>query len=184
MNTETKTRLTRQDWIDAGLQALREQGKSGVRIVPLAARLKVTTGSFYHHFKGLDALRDALLVTWEAEQTDSVIEAVSQNGLGPEEQLRQIMLRVFARDETRYDSAFRSWALTDDVVRTAVAQVRAKRHCFLTSLFEAAGFDAATARFRARVFRAYVVGVDPDELRQNSSWRSEVERVLSEILLR
>ena len=52
-------RLSRQEWIDAGLKAMARDGVDAVRIERLAAALKVTKGSFYWHFKDRDALLEA-----------------------------------------------------------------------------------------------------------------------------
>jgi AcrR family transcriptional regulator len=52
-------RLTRQDWIDAALEALETGGVPAVAVEPLASRLGVTKGSFYWHFKD----RNELLAT-------------------------------------------------------------------------------------------------------------------------
>jgi AcrR family transcriptional regulator len=40
-------RLSDEDWIEAAIQALLDEGPSGIRIARLARRLGVTTGSFY-----------------------------------------------------------------------------------------------------------------------------------------
>jgi AcrR family transcriptional regulator len=64
VNGETE-RLGRDDWIRGALDLLSSTGVEGVKIVPLAERLGVTSGSFYWHFKNRRELQDALLDYWE-----------------------------------------------------------------------------------------------------------------------
>ena len=70
-------RLGREDWIRAALELLVTAGVEGVKIVPLAERLGVTSGSFYWHFKNRRELHDALLEYWEREMTDAAMEAAT-----------------------------------------------------------------------------------------------------------
>ena len=61
MATTGKTRLSREDWELAALDAIADGGIGAVAIEPLAAALGVTEGSFYAHFPSRDALIDAYL---------------------------------------------------------------------------------------------------------------------------
>ncbi|MEV0081899.1 TetR/AcrR family transcriptional regulator [Saccharopolyspora sp. NPDC050642] len=42
----------KQDWLDAGLEILADQGVPALTIDRLATKLGLTKGSFYHHFGG------------------------------------------------------------------------------------------------------------------------------------
>jgi len=53
MVAKAATRLTREDWVRGAIEALQERGVDGVKIVVIAHRLGVTSGSFYWHFMGL-----------------------------------------------------------------------------------------------------------------------------------
>ena len=59
--------LSRSAYFDVALELLAEGGHDGLTIAALCARLGVTKGSFYHHFRDLCAFTDALLAYWEAE---------------------------------------------------------------------------------------------------------------------
>jgi AcrR family transcriptional regulator len=54
-------RLSKSDWIDHGLHTLTAQGPGALKVGPMAARLKVSRGSFYWHFRDIADFRDALL---------------------------------------------------------------------------------------------------------------------------
>ena len=49
-------RLDRRAWVEAALAALAEGGAAAVKVERLAAKLKVTKGSFYWHFRDRDEL--------------------------------------------------------------------------------------------------------------------------------
>ena len=68
------THLTTTDWLQAALEMLADAGIGAVKIVPLAKRLGVTSGSFYWHFHNRPELYDAILDYWEREMTDKVME--------------------------------------------------------------------------------------------------------------
>ena len=73
-------KLSREDWINRGLQVLAEEGMEAVRVEPLAKRLNVTKGSFYWHFKNRQALLLEILQAWVNLQTDSIINLVETAG--------------------------------------------------------------------------------------------------------
>ena len=50
METQNKRRLTREDWVRETLKDLQQRGIDGVKIVIIAERLGVTSGSFFWHF--------------------------------------------------------------------------------------------------------------------------------------
>ncbi|HZA04674.1 MAG TPA: TetR family transcriptional regulator, partial [Propionibacteriaceae bacterium] len=56
----------RQRWLEAGVEALAEEGAAGLKIDRLTRRLGVTKGSFFHHFAGSAAYQSALLKHIEA----------------------------------------------------------------------------------------------------------------------
>lgn len=70
--------MSRKDWIIGALELLSTAGVQGLKIVPLAEHLGVTSGSFYWHFKNRRDLYDALMDYWEREMTDAAIEAAKR----------------------------------------------------------------------------------------------------------
>ena len=72
LKTERSGRLSAEDWAQAALDLIAEQGVAAVAVEPLARRLGVTKGSFYWHFPSRDALLQAALERWEANEQESV----------------------------------------------------------------------------------------------------------------
>ena len=78
VNTK-RVRLSQADWLLETLDVLQQQGIDGVKIVVIAERLGVTSGSFYWHFKNLRDLTSKLLEYWERELTDAMIVVAQSN---------------------------------------------------------------------------------------------------------
>ena len=166
----------RSQWLSAGLDALRKGGVGAVRVERLAGGLGVTKGSFYHHFRDRGALLDALLEFWSREMTDAEFERIQtlRGGLAP--RLLALAEDVLEKGMGRYDPAIRAWARNDRKVAAAVALVDRRRVRALTGLFEEAGFAAAEARSRARLFYTFLLG-EP-QVRAPARDPGELERMI------
>ena len=153
MEAEKNIRLSREDWILAALELITREGVEGVKIVPLAERLGVTSGSFYWHFKNRRELYDALLDYWETEMTDlAVAEAKKFTGT-PEELIWNLMQQVMYSGLAHYDLAIWHWAQTDATVQETFNRVIKKRFKFARWMFSQAGFSKSQAEARGRVVR-------------------------------
>ena len=60
----TDRALTAEDWLNLALQELKEHGYTALKAQPLAKKLNVTRGSFYHHFESLEAFHTAVIAHW------------------------------------------------------------------------------------------------------------------------
>ena len=151
-------RLNRKDWIQGALELLSTAGgMEGVKIVPLAEQLGVTSGSFYWHFKNRRDLYDALVEYWEREMTDTAIEAAKLIE-SPKERIWSLMEQVMATGMARYDLAFWHWAQTEPTAREAFQRTLSKRFAFAKWMFMQAGFNSTQAEARGRMMVVYMMG--------------------------
>ena len=120
MVKKSDQRLERQDWIRGALELLETAGIDGIRIVPLAKRLGVTSGSFYWHFKNRRELHNALAEYWEREMTDAAIEA-SRPIEPPEKRIWFLMERVMESGLASMDLPFWHWARSDSVASSSAS---------------------------------------------------------------
>jgi AcrR family transcriptional regulator len=152
---KTKPRLGRQDWIDAAIQRLFEEGIGAVSVEQLATRLGVTRGSFYHHFADREDLLRAMLDDWAQRWTYDVRDQLAALGLDPGTTLLALMRAIRSQGASKYDAPFRAWALHDPLARAVLEQVDATRLDYIRSLFEGLGFSGLEAECRARLFLYY-----------------------------
>ena len=75
-------KIEREDWFTAGLGILNTGGFLKITIENLCEVLKVTKGSFYHHFKNVDGYIDAFMSYWVEKNTKALIEIADQEEPG------------------------------------------------------------------------------------------------------
>jgi AcrR family transcriptional regulator len=153
----SRVRLSREDWIEAALQALADDGPSGVAVERLAARLGTTKGSFYWHFKDREELITEALATWEREDTDAPIEEMKNVG-DPVERLRLGTVFAIEYEEAERPDVRLLPSASDPVVGEVVKRVQRKRLAFLAQTFREAGFTPAESRLRARLAYSLALG--------------------------
>ena len=153
--SETKSPLTREDWLIVAIQTLFESGIGSISVVQLANTMGVTRGSFYHHFSDREDLLCAMLDHWEKKWTVEVREKVSALELSPVETLRALIRFIRERKAAAFDAPFRAWALHDPLARRTLERVDSFRLAFIKHQFEAAGFIGLDAENRARMLLYY-----------------------------
>jgi AcrR family transcriptional regulator len=152
---KAKARLVRQDWIDTAIRVLAEEGIGAVTIETLASRLRITRGSFYHHFAGREDLLRAMLDHWARRWTYEVRDQIAALGLDPGTTLFALMRAIRGNRAADYDAPFRAWALHDPLARSVVEEVDKARFAVIHQLFEGLGFIGLDAENRARLFLHY-----------------------------
>ena len=171
----SRTRLSREDWIDAALQALADGGPPAVAVERLAARLQTTKGSFYWHFKDREELITQTLATWEREDTDSPIEELNEIS-DPVERLRLGTVMATEYEEEERPDVRLLPSAADPVVGEVVRRVQRKRLDFLAQTFHEAGFTPAESRLRARLAYSLAVGWQQQRLIEGSEGATPRER--------
>ena len=154
---ERSGRLSADDWAQAALEQIAEQGVSAVAVEPLARRLGVTKGSFYWHFPSRDALLQAALERWEGHEQDEVfgqLEGIQD----PAARLGALFKLVANEVQSHVIYSELLKALDHPSVQPVIGRVSKRRLDYLTSAFRAAGLDATDAQHRARLAYAAYVG--------------------------
>ena len=153
----SRTRVARRDWIEAAYQELARAGERGVAINALAARLGVTKGSFYWHFKDRSELMRALLDRWAHERTDEFLALALGSTSDPLERLRRI--QALGHEIAPIDRAMRSWAQHAPEADEAVRHADRVLLGHIAACLDELGFSPGEARLRALLMlRAWVGG--------------------------
>lgn len=182
MEATKNLRLSREDWILAALELMSSEGVEGVKIVPLAERLGVTSGSFYWHFKNRRELYDALLEYWETEMTNAAMVEAKEFERTPEERIWNLMQQVMETGLARYDLAIWHWAQSDIRAQEVFKRALDKRFDFSKWLFRQAGFSDAQAEARGRMMVVYMMG-ESTLIPDTPDDRKEQLRTMYEILI-
>ena len=149
---KAKHRVSRADWIKAGLRTLAAKGIDAVRVEQMAKALGVTKGSFYWHFADRAELHQAILDHWQVAATQGIIDTVEAAGGGPEERLdRLFKATATSKVGAALDVAIHGWAMADPGVSAVVAKVDEQRIAYVAKLLRAIGLPAGKAALRARI---------------------------------
>lgn len=150
-------KVTRAEWLDAGLEVLAAEGPQALVAERLAQRLGVTRGSFYHHFRSRESFQNALLERWAQRHTRDVIDAAEAGGARAPK-LDRLLDGVLALPH-ELGTAMRAWAQRDPVARRYQTQVDARRIAYVQRLFVADGHTPAKSRRFAQLCYLLYVGL-------------------------
>ncbi len=154
------SRMTRDAWIEAGIEALVDENISLVRIQVIARKLGVSRSSFYWFFADLPEFHRELLQYWLEKNTAPILEHAGR----PAPTVTKAVCNVFecwidpGLFDPRLDAAVRSWAQVDGAIRTIVDQADDQRVEAVTGMFRRYGYAAEEAFVRARVLYFTQVG--------------------------
>lgn len=137
---------------------LAEEGVGALAVEALARRLGVTKGSFYWHFKNREALLQAALNRWEADDEGELQQHIGAAGDHPRERLGALFRWVSGEAQAHRIYAALLQALDHPLVQPTMTRVSQRRMDFLEAAFREAGLESAVARHRARLTYAAYVG--------------------------
>src|SRR5208282_1733506 len=140
--------LTATDWAEAALQLIAEAGLGALRVEALAARLGVTKGSFYWHFKGRSELLAAALGRWEQRATTEAISGLS--AVTDARQRLYLMLDAVSRaPRSRALYAALAEAAGDPIVRRVLNRVASARIEYVEVCYRELGLPQPRAKAKA-----------------------------------
>jgi len=127
-------KLTRADWVAAGVNQLKEYGPTGVSGEKIARRLDVTRGSFYHHFTNMDELIALILQYWERTQTTDILARTLQQDIDLKLKM-SVLLESAWNTDAELEIAIRQWAFTNETVQQHVERVDRIRLGYITAVY-------------------------------------------------
>lgn len=151
-------RLSAADWERAALEMISDAGVDALAVEALARRLGVTKGSFYWHFKNREALLQAALIRWEADDDDDLQQHIGVAGEPPRERLGALFRWASGEAQAHRIYAALLQALDHPLVKPMMIRVSRRRMDFLEAAFRDAGLADEAARHRARLTYAAYVG--------------------------
>lgn len=187
LKPERNGRLSADDWAQAALDLIAEQGVAAVAVEPLARRLGVTKGSFYWHFPSRDALLVAALERWEKVEQETVfgqLEAIPD----PSQRLRSLFGVVAHEYKSHIIYSELLKALDHSAVQPVIGRVSQRRLDYLTASFRQAGLARTDAQHRARLAYAAYVGFLQLNLQlhqarlQHDEFEAYVEHVMATLI--
>ena len=167
-------RLSREDWLEEGIKILSEFAQDKLRILYLCERLKVTRGSFYHHFESIDDYISSLMKKWEEENTLELIR-VSDKGSDAVERM-EILANKVGDAQQSVEASIRSWSFYNPLVKEHLNRVDQQRLAYLRGIFKGMGFDKKNAKAMAMIDYSLLIGLQ--QLNPNIS-KKEMEVIFN-----
>jgi AcrR family transcriptional regulator len=157
-NATANSRLSVDDWIQAGFAILAEEGIKALKIDRLCRRLEVTKGSFYWHFTDIASYRSALVQAWGEVRGDDQGDLGELAGLPPRERLSKMMSSLVSPRHWTLERSMRDWARTDEDVAASVRAADLRVLGEVRQAYLDYGFDADDAELRAGATFAAGIG--------------------------
>lgn len=159
MAHKESTRLSVEDWLQAGYTVLAEEGVRALKVERLCQQAGVTRGSFYWHFADIDKYRAALVESWNKFLERDRRSLSEIETLPPRERLAAMLTTLVRPQYWMLERAMREWARLDPI---AAANIRAAdRHLLraVTKAYSDYGFSPAEAKLRAELTFAAGIGL-------------------------
>jgi AcrR family transcriptional regulator len=127
----------------AGMEILAEDGYGGLKLADLCLRMRVTSGSFYHHFDSWQDFTRQLVENWREERTLRVAE-LARAEVDPAERV-ELLLRFGVSLPHSAEAAIRVWSGVDPFVAEVQESVDRERLDISTQALEALTDDRNVA---------------------------------------
>jgi AcrR family transcriptional regulator len=158
------------------LDLLAARGADAVTVGALCERLRVTKGSFYHHFHNQAAFVDALLAYWSTTHAAKLIRR-SEEVTDPWERMEELH-QVAVDLPHAAEAAIRAWGWTNPAVGEVVTRVDQAREAHIAEALAATGVERQRAAVMARISVALLVGMQ--QVHRPAS-RRDMEEVFAEL---
>jgi AcrR family transcriptional regulator len=175
--------LSAGDWLDEGLRTLAKHGFTALKAEPLAKAMGVSRGSFYWHFADVGAFHVAILEHWRDVAVERIIADLE--ALSPHRNaLPALLNRAFGGKPPALESAMRSWAAHDPMVRSAVQAVDRRRLGYIETLLRSSGLPPDVARARTQIlywaFLGFALSDKPLSRARQAAIREELLRIAAD----
>jgi len=142
-------KLTKQAWILKGVDILKNEGSHALIMDHMCARLRITKGSFYHYFDGIDEFIMLLVKSWE-KTTMEQLKQIDASENGVEEKLN-LLRNAFFQDTGRTELGLRAISLERKNVKTIIERVNAQRTSMMKKICVGMGTPAHQAQSVAKM---------------------------------
>lgn len=159
----SRENLSKNLWLDKGLEILSNVGPNFLTIENLTDKTKLTKGSFYHHFKSREDYSEELIKYWAQKNTHTIIR-FSAKGQTPLSKLKRLLILILKISE-KTEIAFRSWALYDPIIKKHNDIIDRARIRYLYRLYRSILENRKNALIKA--YRTYFTFIGYQQLKTN-----------------
>lgn len=176
------TRKTKQDWVDTGIDSLKNQGPMAISAEKLAKKLGVTRGSFYHHFANIGAFNDSILDYWENTNTTTPFLSAKNQANTTQEELEELVENSWHTD-IQLEVSVRTWASSNPQVAERVAKIDQYRMAYITALYQVVVGDAEKGKRFAQIAIYGLLGAIHAQPRLSEQELGELVKAIQSVMM-
>jgi len=125
--------MKKQNWLETSLKLVSKHGIGILKVNMLSKELKVTKGSFYHHFKSHGAFIEEILEYWYKTFTKDSIDKIKQLENNPMKQIELLDNIIYSKD-LNIEIEFRAWRLRNKLVLAYMEKIDNERVLLIESI--------------------------------------------------
>ncbi len=145
-------RLTTEAWLRESMEMLAKRGPAALTLESLTRHLKVTTGSFYYHFKSHADFLHRLTDKYIEDYTHVVANHIQALSMPPREKLLEASRMIIEQELSAFDTHFRSLAIVYPKLQPKLEAMDSYRTDFIRGLFEDMGYSGNELIMRVHTF--------------------------------
>ena len=150
-------KVNKKDWFEKGLELLASDGFQKITIDNMCTILKVTKGSFYHHFINTEGYVEALMKYWMEKNTVDFIS--STEAITDINEKHDRLNELVSSASQKAEQVIRAWSFSNETVRQYVQQVDDMRMKYLIDLNMQKGMDEKEAQDYSILEYGALIGV-------------------------
>jgi len=150
-------KFTKDNWITKGVELLNSEGSHAFNIDRMCSRLKITKGSFYHYFDGIDEFTLLVVKHWSKNALKQLDE-INSSGKSSEARLNLLTDHFFQQTGKR-ELGLRNMSLENRSVKSLVDGVTKKRTDSLKQVITGYGVSGQRAQAMARLIHDAWLGI-------------------------
>lgn len=177
--------LSREAWLNAAVDVLERHGIANVKIDRLSKQLKVTRGSFYFHFQGLNDLLASMVYEWRTRNCQPfqrlVISEIT-DGLA----FFDTVAGIWVKEDPfspKLDLAIRDWSRSNPALAREVTAIDDLRIGLLKRSFLAMGYSEDESTVRARITYFHQIGYYALSFKEKLTDRLRLQPLYGEVLV-
>jgi AcrR family transcriptional regulator len=156
MSRESAKRgVSKQQWLDAGLDALTRYPATGITVDFLAQTLGIARAGFYWHFKNRENYLAQLMEYWLHKDTESIINNPDIMEMEPVARLIFTAESIHDNDLARAEASIVQLAAQDKAVAKIVRKANKLRYEYISNTLKELGFEGDDLAMRTMLFIAY-----------------------------
>lgn len=150
-------KISKEKWVVKGFKLLQKEGYNAIKLDNICEKFNVTSGSFYHHFTGMNEYITEILRYWEKETIGKFSEMTNKKLSAAEK--RKLLIAFTYNISGTAEISFRAWALHNKIVRRFVNRFDDLRIKIAADIYKEHGLPAGRAYEIAEFANASWLGI-------------------------